>query len=83
MITFLKEVCEDHIREKHPEWILDQSMESGLKSSAAGLSPVSSAQKRFAEDDEESETSTRYNNPDWLKTTKQNFNKLVIEKCSY
>jgi hypothetical protein len=86
MITFLKEVCEDHIREKHPEWILDQSRESGLKSSAAGLSPVSSAQKRFAEDDEddeESETSTRYNNPDWLKTTKNNFNKLVIEKCSY
>ena len=83
MISFLKENCEEHIVEKHRKRILDQSEETGLEAPAADLSP---GQKEFAVEDEageEDEPSTRYNNPDWLKTTKKNFHKLVIEKCSY
>lgn len=86
MITLVQEVCEEHIIKQHPQWILDQSRDSGLKSSEACLSSVTSAHKRSAEDDEdveESEASTRYNKPDWLKTMKKNFHKFVIEKCSY
>lgn len=75
MVSLLQESCEDHIAEKHPEWLIDHDDELGTKSQAGSTSPLplSPAQNRSitaaddnTEDLDEAETtksSTRYLSP--------------------